>query len=266
MENKLIFSLYDKKFKKINIETVVDIINLYGNKNIDGIEINSNDLEYIKKCAQLCKKNKMMFRCHFPLVDMTEIEITRYLNCLNDISKELRYNINIVLHSLCEQDTLEEKIDATNIYVDKLLKYIKKYKLNLTISLENLNYRGGIKRINISKIDEILTNFNELAFTYDIGHDLYDNKLPSNLSSLQISKINNVHIHSVLNDEDHHLINNKSNDLNEIVLALGKLRKAEYKGPIVLEYAIDYIEGNKIEEKIINYTKSFEYFKKELMK
>ena len=44
MENKLIFSLYDKKFKKINIETVVDIINLYGNKNIDGIEINSNDL------------------------------------------------------------------------------------------------------------------------------------------------------------------------------------------------------------------------------
>ena len=27
MENKLIFSLYDKKFKKINIETVVDIIN-----------------------------------------------------------------------------------------------------------------------------------------------------------------------------------------------------------------------------------------------
>ena len=90
--------------------------------------------------------------------------------------------------------------------------------------------------------------------------------MPSNLSSLQISKINNVHIHSVLNDEDHHLINNKSNDLNEIVLALGKLRKAEYKGPIVLEYAIDYIEGNKIEEKIINYTKSFEYFKKELIK
>ena len=57
-------------------------------------------------------------------------------------------------------------------------------------------------------------------------------------------------IKKMLKLDDSNFITEK-NDLNEIVLALGKLRKAEYKGPIVLEYAIDYIEGNKIEEKII---------------
>ena len=45
MENKLILSLYEKKLNGLDINTVFDIINLYGNKNIDGIEINTDNLD-----------------------------------------------------------------------------------------------------------------------------------------------------------------------------------------------------------------------------
>ena len=44
------------------------------------------------------------------------------------------------------------------------------------------------------------------------------------------------------------------------------LKKINYKGPIVLEYAIDNIPGERIEEKIINLVKSFNFFKNELIK
>ena len=42
MENKVILSVYEKALDGMNIETVFDIVNLYGNKDIDGIELNSN--------------------------------------------------------------------------------------------------------------------------------------------------------------------------------------------------------------------------------
>ena len=53
MDNKLIFSLYEKAVGNLELETVFDIINLYGNKCIDGIEINTKNLEYLEKCAML---------------------------------------------------------------------------------------------------------------------------------------------------------------------------------------------------------------------
>ena len=49
MENKLILSLYVKKLEGLDINVVFDIINLYGNSNIDGVEINTDDFRYIKE-------------------------------------------------------------------------------------------------------------------------------------------------------------------------------------------------------------------------
>lgn len=266
MENKLILSLYEKKLNGLDINTVFDIINLYGNKNIDGIEINTDNLDSLKKCSKLCKKNKLKFMCHTPLKVMSESEVIKYLNCLNDISRELRYNINVVFHSLNNNKDFKENIEETILFMKKILTYVKKYNLNVTISLENLNKKNDIRRININVIDSILNRFEDIRFTYDIGHDLYDNKKISNLSTLQKIKLNNVHIHSVINSKDHNIINEKSYDIDKIKESLENLKKINYKGPIVLEYAIDNIPGERIEEKIINLVKSFNFFKNELIK
>ena len=266
MENKLILSLYVKKLEGLDLNIVFDIINLYGNSNIDGIEINTDDLNVLKKCSVLCKKNKLKFMCHTPLKIMSESEVIKYLNCLNDISKTLRYNINVVFHSLNNNKNINEDIEQTSSFMEKVLLYVKKYKLNVTISLENLNRKRGEKRINVNLIDNILKRFEDIKFTYDIGHDLYDNKKASDLSTLQKIKLNDVHIHSVVNSKDHNIINDSSNDIEQIKIALCNLKNINYKGPIVLEYAIDNIPGEKIEEKIINLVKSFDYFKNQIIK
>lgn len=265
MENKLMLSLYEDEKIGLNIEMAFDIITLYGNGNIDGVEFNSYNSESLRKCAKLCRKNKMLFRCHFPLKRLNESETKKYLNCLNDISKELRYKINVVFHSEIEQETMDEKIEATKIYMNNILKFIQKYDLGVTISLENLNYKRTIQRINVNRIDSVLSEFDNLNFTYDIGHDIYDNKKPTTLSKLQAERINNVHIHSVIKREDHHMIEENSKDFNEIRQAMNNLKDINYTNPIVLEYAIAYLPGNRIEEKIINLVKSFAKFREYFM-
>lgn len=266
MENKLMLSLYEDEKIGLNMEMVFDIITLYGDKNIDGIEFNSYNLDRLKKCAKMCRKNNFLFRCHFPLKKLNESETKKYLNCLNDISKELRYKINVVFHSTTEQETMEEKIEATKEYINNILKFVDKYNINVIVSIENLNYNHGTRRINIDKIDNILSEYDKLKFTYDIGHDLYDNKIPANLSKLQIEKINNVHIHSVVKKEDHHMIEKDSIDFEQIKQAMNNLKSINYTNPIVLEYAIDYLPGSRIEEKIINLVKSFAKFREYFMK
>lgn len=261
MKNKLMLSLYEDEKIGLNIEMVFDIITLYGNKNIDGIEFNSYECERLKKCAKMCRKNNLIFRCHFPLKKLSESETKKYLNCLNDISKELRYKINVVFHSEIEQETMGEKIEATKIYMSNILKFIEKYNLNVTISLENLNYKRTIRRINVDNIDAVLSEFDNLKFTYDIGHDIYDNRKPSELSKLQVDRINNVHVHSVQKREDHHMIEADSSNFEAVKKAINNLKDINYTNPIVLEYAIEYLPGNRIEEKIINLVKSFAKFR-----
>ncbi len=262
MNNKLLFSFCDKGDKDINVELIIDTINKYGNNNIDGIEMSSLNVENIRKCAKLCRINNLIFRFHFPSQIIDEKDVIKYLKLLNEISNDLKYNINVVFHSLYDNDNnMEKNIINTIIYIGRILNYIKKYNLNITASLENLNMIDSIKRINISNIDSILKKFENLSFTYDIGHDIYDNNKPSKLSKLQVERINNVHIHSIVNKEDHYYIKESSIDLNEIKDALKNISNINYTDPIVLEYAIDFFNGNTKEEKIINYVKSFNFFK-----
>ncbi len=265
MENKLILSLYDKKLDGLDFNIIFDIINLYGNGLVKGIELNGDDLDGMKKCANLCKKNNIRFMCHIPVKNMRESDIIKYLNCVNDISKKLRYTINVAVHSLNNNKSLRKNIDETYVYLKNILSYIKKYNLNITISLENLNKKDGERRINISSIDNVLNKFEELKFTYDIGHDIYDNRKPSDLSALQKIKINNVHVHSIVESIDHNIIQNKSKDIEEIKKAILNLKNINYKGTIVLEYAMKNIPGSTVEEKIINFVKAFKIFKNDVM-
>lgn len=265
MENKLVFSLYEKKLDGLDLNVVFDIINLYGNGYVNGVEFNSENLSSLKKCANLCKKNNLKFMCHTPLKTMSESEIIKYLNCVDEISKKLRYSVNVVFHSLNNNKELNKDVEETTLFMEKILLYVKKYKLNVIISLENLNKKNGQRRINLNAIDNILNKFEDLKFTYDIGHDLYDNRKTSELSSLQKIKLNDVHIHSVVNSADHNIIDISSKDIAQIKKAILNLKNINYKGPIVLEYAIAIAPGVRVEEKIINIIKSFKFFREEIM-
>ena len=49
-------------------------------------------------------------------------------------------------------------------------------------------------------------------------------------------------------------------------IARGVIKDIGYTGPIVLEYAIKYLEGKRTEEKVINFVKSFYFFKNKVLK
>lgn len=44
------------------------------------------------------------------IINLYENNIVKHLNWLNEILKKLRYNINIVFHSLWKGNTMEERI------------------------------------------------------------------------------------------------------------------------------------------------------------
>lgn len=259
MNNKLIMALSEKRMENLysDLDMIFDVINLYGKGNVAGVEIGAFSFDVLKKCANLAKKNKMLFRCHYPYNIFKEAEVRKYLNCIDEIAKTLRYKVNVVFHSDIEGDTMEEKIEATIENMSKITKYINKYNLDVTVSLENLNYRHEVKRINMDKIDNVLSECEDIYFTYDVGHDFFDNKKVSELSQLQKERINNVHIHSVVENKDHNPIKKTTKELEELRKAVNNLKELDYQGPIVLEYGTNFLDGERIEEVIINFVKLF---------
>lgn len=250
----LLMSISQRLLAKINISTIIKILEQTKN-NIDGIEIASTHYSDMYDILKYTIKHNIIFQAHCPqLSDENSLKV--YLNDVNLLSDIYGKPINIVFHSI-ENENLEKSLILTNEYMKNILEYINKNKLNITISLENLNFHHFVKRINLNLIDNILKNFNQLYFTYDIGHDLYDNKTLTKLSDLQINKINNVHIHNIVLKEDHHIIYENCETINELKQSIANLKEINFNGNIVKEEAVDRYKGENINEQMYNYILSF---------
>ena len=97
-----------------------------------------------------------------------------YLSNVGKLAKILNKKINIVFHSKEDDNLKIAKLNTINL-LNTIFNYIKENNLNISISLENLNYHHNHDRINVDKIDSILSEFDDVNFTYDIGHDIFDN-------------------------------------------------------------------------------------------
>ncbi len=253
---KYAISLSTNILKELNISEITNIIDKYNpNKIINGIEISTSNSYELNKIAEYTKIKGMDFQCHLPNLENMK-DIKEYLDNINEISKTINKKITIVIHSISNEE-INQSIKLTKEYVLEILNYIKNNNYNINISLENLNVFQGVKRINNQEIDNILTDINEISFTYDVGHDLYDNKKISELSKIQTNKLNNIHIHDIKNIQDHHEITINSNYLSELKKSINNLKNINYQNNIVLEYIIDYLEGDNTSEKFEYYIKSF---------
>lgn len=254
---KLLLSISKRILENIEVNEIFELIEKYDiNKNISGLEIMTDNYEYLKKYSQKCKERDLIFQCHSPKT-LQESDIYNYLNDVSKLSKSIDKKINIVFHSL-ELSNINESINETNLYMKNILKFKNDNNLNLSISIENLNYHNGIKRINVENIDKILSIHKNLCYTYDIGHDIFDNKIVTEITEIQKQRINNIHIHCYINDEDHHPILNDTNNIEVIKNSIEMLKKIRYDKNIVLEYGIDFMTGDTYESKMIDYIKSFQ--------
>lgn len=261
---KLLLSIGERILNKLAAENIFELINKYDeNKYVSGIELMTKDYNYLLYFASKCKERKLIFQCHAPVFE-SFMDMSEYLIKIDEISKKLEYEINIVFHSV-EMKNIVDSINYTNKFIEEIFEIKEKNNLKIKISLENLNFLNNTKRINVDNIDKILAINPQIKYTYDMGHDIFDNYNVSKMSELQKERLNNVHIHYYMDKEDHHPITKEKTDLEIIEKGFNILREAKYDDNVVLEYGIDFIEGNTYEEKLIEYIKSFKIINK-LMK
>lgn len=252
--NKIFLSLNNSIFQ-IKPKELMKLIGKYDKPRlIYGFEItteNKDDEEYVKKLAKIAYNRCYSINLHsLPFKNKTDIE--DYLAFAVELSKIVSEKINIVYHP---EETLsyKESIDKTKNTVKQLFEIIdnNKYSRYIDISIENLNDLGNKIRLKKEDLIEILSTEPELKFTYDIGHETVDNIVTKELPKILKSRLNNIHIHTHQENEDHYPIKNidTEKELYNLLTKYGKTKN------IVMEYAFDLIEGKNFEEKLKNYIK-----------
>lgn len=259
--NKLLSINY--KFFKQEPQKLIEIINKYNkNRLIQGFEIavsTQEEQKYLIEFAKMLNKYNYILNLHAPTLENIE-QYKKYLDYAVEISKITTQKTNIVFHPINAKNILKSK-EQTNKYVKELLKYIeqKNYEKNIELSIENLNDIKEVKRLKKEDITDILNQNQKLKFTYDIGHELVDKKEAKIEQNILIERINNIHIHTHIEQQDHYPLTKNKKDKEITTQIIEKIKRQNNNISVVMEYALDYIEGKTFEEKIKNYISEANY-------
>ncbi len=252
---KYLMSIAWRTLPYISIDEILTLLdNSKYKKYVSGLELASPDLLDMEKALQYMIKNNMVFRCHIP--KLKDDEVFSYLDTVGYLAEKYKTYLSITIHSK-EDDNFDKTLELTTSYLSSLVSYIKENNLRILLSLENLNFHHDHRRINIAELDEFFREFPDIKFTYDIGHDIYDNNTPSTLSNLQVNLLENIHLHDVKNMKDHCLINTESEHILELKQAMNNLKELNFSNTIVIEEAVSLYEGDTYTEKISKYLESF---------
>jgi hypothetical protein len=250
---KLIMSI-NYKFMKISPS---ELINKVKNTDINGFEVCFNikdvqEVNYVTKLAKIIATTDLILQFHGDS-ELSIEDIYNYLNLINEFSKTTNKKCNIVFHSIFKNNIIQS-MQETIVLFNNILEYVDKNHYNLSISIENLNNINNEDRLNKDDLIPILKQYNQLYFTYDIGHELveYHKILP--IAKLHLERLNNIHIHSFHDDDDHQILNAYNN--KELWLkAINYINEIKYSGTLVFEYNLYCFNGD-VENKIDLYIKS----------
>ena len=257
---KILLSL-NYKFFDVEPEKLIKFIKKHDKENlIKGFEIATNyekEKEYLLNLAKLVFKEGYIINLHSPSFENIE-EAMQYLDFAVEISKIMQRKINIVYHPINAKN-IDESKEKTKSQIKEIIKYIeiKKYYNNVELSIENLNNINGIKRLKKEDFIEILEGEKNLKFTYDIGHEIIEGIKTEKLVNILEERLNNIHIHTYQKNLDHYPIKN----VNEHESIKKLLEKYGDNKTVVLEYALDYIDGENFEIKLRNYIESAKIIK-----
>ena len=252
---KILLSL-NYKFFNLEPRKLIELIRKYDENNlIKGFELatkSQEEQEYSLYLVQLALEEGYIVNLHSPCFE-GENEIKEYIEFAVKMSKIMNRKINIVYHPI-NANSINESKRNTEIQIEKIMKYIEKndYYKNVEFSLENLNDINGIKRLKKEDLIEILEKQKDVKFTYDIGHAIIDGIKTEKLVNILEERLNNIHIHEYQKNLDHYPIKN----INEKEVIKKLLEKYGNNKTVVLEYALDYIEGENFENKFKNYIES----------
>ena len=247
------------KFMNISAKKLVSLI--LNSKYTKGVEVyvdvnNEHELKYLDDLVFELKKNNLILQIHGD-IEIDFVKQLEYVKRLEKYSDYLGYSIVLTFHTIYD-DNEEISKSKTIEYLSNLIGAIDNRKI--IVCLENLNNDRGFIRLEKEKIRPMILNDEKLYFTYDIGHEIADYGAITNLDKYMIEEIRNVHIHSTGDrGVDHMPIYKTDIHWNDIIKGILFLITHDYKYNIVFEYALEYCNGNTVEEKVIDYLCSIDY-------
>ena len=248
-----------KKLMSINHKffevTENELVELSKNK-IDGFEVyirDKKEYDYLKKLSVLCNKENLYLQLHGN-VEKDINDIKSFLDLANEVSKILGYTIDIVFHSKISIN-INKSLENSICIFTQIFDYITNNNLNIRVSIENLNSVMNIIRLDKQKIIPILKEFDDLMFTYDIGHELIEKGNIIDLDQICIDRLINIHIHTFKKGLDHQFIYKDDKNYKKIEKAFNYLKKLNYNEHYVFEYDLYKAKGKNVKDKINYYIK-----------
>ena len=258
----ILLSINYKFFNELPYNLIEKIENMDKDKNISGFEVTTDsktEEEYTIELAKIAKQKNYILNLHSPAYESKK-QYNDYLDFCILISKIMQQKINVVLHPL-DAKNLEKSKKITKKAIKQIYRYIKskKYENYIEISIENLNNLHGNDRLKREDLVEILEQNEKLKFTYDIGHE-YAEQVQSKLEDeILLERVNNIHTHTTRNNKDHYPIEAEDEKMihitKNIVNTISKNKNYD-KINVVLEYALDYMQGVTFKEKLEKYIES----------
>ena len=186
--------------------------------------------------------------------EQPDIEVVAHMLNIN-------YGHNKELMERCQKlKEYAQFIDIIRHYLRENKQWSNEQAISKAIDdcIKNNILRDILQKERLRVMASILSEFDDVNFTYDIGHDIFDNHNYTKLSKLQLKKLNNIHIHNVCNNKDHCEITPTCDYITQLRDSVKYLKSINYEKSIVLETGFNNYPGNNYEEKLINYIKSFE--------
>ncbi|MCQ2978668.1 MAG: sugar phosphate isomerase/epimerase [Clostridia bacterium] len=253
MNYKLLLSINYKMFLS-DTQTFVDTVNkLNENKIVSGFEIyfdddNKFERKYAYDLAKLCHDNNYIFNIHSRVYKNKE-SYSNYLKFIDELTNIYGNPITLTIHPVESDNKFDSENYSKNIFLD-LVSTIKMNGYKINICIENLNKLHGIDRLTIEELWNIIKDIKDLKLTHDIGHEIIDQNNYSRLYDEMLSRLTNVHMHNFKDGKDHYPITKNDSNLDLYKDVMNYLDNINYDKTLVLEYAVDYIDGNSKVEKL----------------
>ena len=247
----------NKKFMEVSPKDLFDIILKY--KHTKGIEAcfdfnNPIEMKYLDDLVFEVSKNNFCLQIHADSKLSLEDQI-KYMNKLSAYSDLLGYPIVVTIHSAYDPDK-ELSLKKTVEYLGELVKNIDNNKI--VIALENLDDSKDKDRLEREYITSTILNNDNVYFTYDIGHELFEYGDLTNLNKYLIEEIRNIHLHTYNFKKNHQPIYENDPHWNEMMKALIFLINSNYSGNITYEYDLYDCRGESISDKINDFLESID--------
>ena len=247
----------------IEYNTIEENIKLAKRLNLSFIELNL-DLPYCTLTDELkkfAKEYNIEFTVHLSeKLDVGELDNdirNAYLRKIETIIKN-GVQLNIKKYNLHLDPGIHFSLPDRKIFIYE--KYLDKYKKNLKDSCAFINELG--KKYNVEIMFEnlklpdylkegfkIVSSFDNLFFTLDMGHDLKSNSNAEEFFLSFNNKIKHIHIHDFNGKSDHIALGTGIMNIKEKVSLIKKLNVyavIEVKKEKDLIESVNYLKNNKI--------------------